>query len=71
VNEITPTLRILRGNPSDDEIAAVVVVLTAASGSAEPRVNADNPVSAWADPAQRLRQPPRPGPGAWQASART
>ena len=60
--------RIVRGAPSDEEVAALTVVLaTATTGAAEsprPRV-----VDRWSDPAARLRVPLHPGPGAWRASA--
>ena len=60
--------RVVRGEPSDEEVAALAVVLAAAAaGAAEsprPRV-----VDRWSDPAARLRVPLHPGPGAWRASA--
>lgn len=61
-------LRIVRGDASDEEIAALTAVLSAAAGAAEePAPTA--PRSSWADPAHRLRVPLHPGPGAWRASA--
>jgi hypothetical protein len=60
--------RIVRGAPSDEEVAALTVVLatatTGAAASPGPRV-----VDRWSDPAARLRVPLHPGPGAWRASA--
>lgn len=60
-------LRIVRGTPSDEELAALTAVLAAVShhglASLPPRR------SRWAAPAARLRTPPHPGPGAWKASA--
>jgi hypothetical protein len=58
-------IRITRGRPTDAEIAAVVAALLAFTKTeAIPA-----PRSAWADRA-RVRAPlPRPGPGAWRASA--
>jgi hypothetical protein len=61
-------LRIVRGTPSYEELAALTTVLAAAS----PRSATDIPSprgSAWAAPAARLRTPLHPGPGAWRASA--
>jgi hypothetical protein len=59
--------RIVRGEPSDEEVAAVTVVLAAAAAgpatSSRPRV-----VDRWSDPVTRLRVPLHPGPGAWRAS---
>jgi hypothetical protein len=60
-------LRILAGRPTEEELAAVTVVLLAATrpagGSAE-RV----PLSRWRTSA-RPTVGGRPGPGAWRASA--
>jgi hypothetical protein len=62
-----PVLRIVRGDPTPEELAAVTVVLTALarSGSAEQ----PTPSSGWADLSLRLRRTPVPGPGAWRNSA--
>lgn len=62
-----PLLRVVRGEPSDEELAALTAVL-AAAGS-QPVTEPPAPRSVWADPAHRLRAPLRPGPGAWRASA--
>jgi hypothetical protein len=53
--------RVVRGTPSDAELAALTVVLAAA---APPR-----PASVWAAPAARMRRPLQPGPSAWRISA--
>jgi hypothetical protein len=61
-------LRVVRGNPSDEELAALVAVVTslAASAADEP----EEPVrSAWSDRRALLRAPLTHGPGAWRASA--
>jgi hypothetical protein len=60
-----PYLRVVRGAPTPDELAALVAVLAARSvpPAAAPRVR-----SAWADPARSLRVS-RPGAGAWWRSA--
>ena len=61
----TPYLRVVRGEPTAEELAALVAVLAArAAVAAAPRVR-----SAWADPARRLSLTSRPGPGAWRRSA--
>jgi len=63
-----PVLRIVRGEPSDAELAALLAVVAARSAApAEP--TPDVP-SAWRDRAALLRRPLHPGPGAWRASAR-
>ena len=62
----TPYLRVVRGEPTAEELAALVAVLSARSVAAAP---AAGPRSAWADPARRLGLTARPGPGAWRRSA--
>jgi hypothetical protein len=68
-----PHLRILHGQPSGAEVAALVAVLAAraaAAAAAAARAGGDRPArSAWADPSRRLRTPPHPGPDAWRRSA--
>ena len=62
-----PVLRVVRGDASPDEIAALVAVLLA-----RPGVEAPPPrpaPSAWADRSRLLRRPVFPGPGAWRRSA--
>ena len=62
-----PALRVVRGDATPEEIAALVAVLLARSGGDEvPPVPAR---SAWADRSSQLRRPLRPGPGAWRRSA--
>jgi hypothetical protein len=57
--------RVVRGTPTDEELAALTVVLLAAGSP----VDAPAPVpSAWADRAATLRQPLPVGPGAWRTS---
>ncbi|CAI9407376.1 acyl-CoA carboxylase subunit epsilon [Aestuariimicrobium sp. T2.26MG-19.2B] len=59
-------LRILRGNPDDAELAAVVAVL-AAVGSTPPRETDDRPLAAgWKSYHRVLRRPLVPGRGAWR-----
>ncbi|MCW2708464.1 MAG: Acyl-CoA carboxylase epsilon subunit [Frankiales bacterium] len=59
------TLRVVRGDASPEELAAVVAVLASRSGS-EAAEETPAP-SAWAAPQLRAPLPP-PGPGAWVAS---
>ena len=59
-----PLLRVVRGNPSPQELAALVAVVAArASAAAEPEPRA-RPL--WGRPV--LRPVLTPGPGAWRAS---
>jgi len=61
-----PLVRVLRGDPTPDELAALVAVLAAASGGG--KAPAPRRPSEWSRPARRLRTPHHPGPGAWRAS---
>jgi acyl-CoA carboxylase epsilon subunit len=62
-------LRVVRGEPTAEELAVVTALVTAAGTSAP-----DEPAPAlrgrWSDPAHSTRQPVRPGPGAWRAALR-
>jgi hypothetical protein len=67
-----PVLRVVRGDASPEEIAALVATLTAvaaarsrAAAAAEPA-----PVAAdWNARARLLRAPVRPAPGGWRRSS--
>jgi len=71
VTELQPLLRVVRGQPTDEEAAALAVVL-AAKLAARPAPGRAGPASTggWADRARALRTPPAPGPGSWRNSAR-
>ena len=58
--------RVVRGTPSDAELAALTVVLAAAL-SPEPAAPT-RPASVWTAPAARMRRPLQPGPDAWRTS---
>jgi Acyl-CoA carboxylase epsilon subunit len=61
-----PLLRVVRGEPSAEELAALTVVLTALSQPRERRRAV--PVGGWADNGAAHRRPLRPGPGGWRAA---
>ena len=62
-----PLLRILTPGATDEEIAALVAVISAmAAAGAEERTR--RPTPAWSAPARRVRTTLRHGPGAWRAS---
>ena len=63
----SPVLRVIRGDATPEEIAAVVAVLLSRSAAAEPGPR--RAPSAWADRSRLLRRPPFPGPDAWRRSA--
>jgi hypothetical protein len=62
---VTPHLRVLRGNPTPEELAALVTVLTTRARPAYLPPPTQRPL--WSDQARRLGLP-RPGPTAWRAS---
>ncbi|HWH30484.1 MAG TPA: acyl-CoA carboxylase subunit epsilon [Mycobacteriales bacterium] len=62
---VRPLLRVVRGNPTPEEIAALVAVLALRGPAVEPE---PVPPSRWASRAAGLRRPLSPGPGAWRAS---
>jgi hypothetical protein len=67
-----PVLRVIRGDATPEEVAALVAALmTRASGPVGPPApEPSRPVrSAWSDGARRLRTPIHPAPGAWRRSA--
>ena len=69
-----PYLTVVRGEPTDAELAAVVTVLTArwAAGAAGTAgaAGAGSGQSEWASKHRLMRQPAHAGPGAWRASTR-
>ena len=61
-----PVLRLVRGEPTTEELAALVAVLAARSAG-EPTAEPELP-SLWRDRRPLLRAPLQPGPGSWRAS---
>jgi len=61
--------RVVRGTPSDAELAALTVVLLAAAAPAAAPPPPEP--SAWNDRAALMRRPLPVGPGAWRTSARS
>ena len=63
-----PLLRVVSGDPTPEELAALTVVVAALSQRrARRRVV---PVGAWGSFGDAHRRPLQPGPGAWRASGR-
>jgi acyl-CoA carboxylase epsilon subunit len=66
-----PLLRVVHGNPSDEETAALAVVLAAKLAAGPPAGHEParrGAASRWADRAQAMRAPLTPGPDAWRRS---
>jgi hypothetical protein len=64
-----PMLTVVRGNPSAEEIAALVAVLTARTAPASAGETAGRPRNKWSAKSRLLREPLPRGPGEWRASA--
>lgn len=63
-----PALRVVKGEPTPEELAAVTALMAAAGGDdavPAPRVRRGS----WNDPARMHRRPLLPGPNGWRASA--
>ncbi|MDR2983392.1 MAG: acyl-CoA carboxylase subunit epsilon [Nocardiopsaceae bacterium] len=66
-----PFLYVVRGTPTEDELAAVVAVLAtrARAGSAGVPLSARPVSSSWSERSRLMRESISPGPGAWRRSA--
>ena len=64
-----PALRVIRGDATPEEIAAVIAVLLARAAAVADASAAAPPPSAWADRGRLVRRPLFPGPDAWRRSA--
>jgi hypothetical protein len=63
-------LRVIRGDATPEEIAAVVAALLSRAVAADEPPAPPRPApSAWADRSRLLRRPVQPGPDAWRRSA--
>ena len=51
--QAAPVFRIVRGNPTDEDVASIVAVLAATTGTGEPP--ASGPRDLWGTPTDRLR----------------
>jgi hypothetical protein len=67
-HEQRPLLRIVRGTPDDDEVAALAAVVAGITARRPAEPSAHTPRSRWADRAALVRRPLPHGPGAWRAS---
>lgn len=69
-----PVLRVVRGDASPEEIAALVAVLVSRRAAGETggrtgEATAARTRSAWSDKSRLIGAPLIPGPGAWRRSA--
>ncbi|SDS32073.1 Acyl-CoA carboxylase epsilon subunit [Nocardioides scoriae] len=65
----TPLLRVVTGDPTDEELAALVAVVSALAGAARPPAGPPRRPE-WSARHRLVRGVHRHGPGAWRASAR-
>ncbi len=60
---------VVHGDATPEQLAALVAVLSAASGGEEPA--SDGSTSTWAAHSAAMRHPVNHGPGAWRTSLRS
>lgn len=65
-----PVFSVVKGSPTEDELAAVMTVLTTRLGR-QRKDDASRPArSGWSAYWRSVRSPIQPGPSAWRMSAR-
>ena len=67
-----PFLRVVRGDATPEEIAALIATFTAIAAARSSAAAQSKPapvLSQWNAPARLLRAPLHPAPGAWRRSA--
>jgi hypothetical protein len=62
-------LAVVRGNPSSEQVAALVAVLSARTGPAGVPGAGETERSEWSARSRLLREAIAPAPGGWRASA--
>ena len=67
VSEVRPALRVVRGEPTAEELA-VLTALVAVAGSGGGSAAEPPSRGRWNDPAALHRSPLLAGPGAWRAT---
>ncbi|MCK2221264.1 acyl-CoA carboxylase subunit epsilon [Actinomadura sp. ATCC 31491] len=63
----TPHLRVVRGDATPEELAALVVALATRQAAPEPAPRPQP--QRWRNPARGMRKPVLPGKSAWRMSA--
>jgi hypothetical protein len=64
-----PVLRVIRGDATPEEIAAVVAALLSRAAASDAPPPPRPAPSAWSDRSRLLRRPVHPAPDAWRRSA--
>jgi hypothetical protein len=65
-----PQLRVVKGEPTAEELAAIAAIVTAAASAASADAPAPPLRGRWNDPARMHRRPLLSGPGGWRAALR-
>jgi hypothetical protein len=64
-----PPIRVVRGNPTPEELAAALTVVQARAAAATGGEPVRRGPDEWSDPARTVpRRVPQPGPRAWRTS---
>ena len=69
MTEPGPVLRVIRGDATPEEIAAVLAVLLSRAAASDAAPPARPAPSAWSDRSRLVRRPLFAGPDAWRRSA--
>jgi hypothetical protein len=64
-----PVLRIAKGDPTPEELAALVAVISARAAAIPAATSDPTTASDWATYWRNHTRPLHPGPGRWRASA--
>jgi hypothetical protein len=67
---VTEPVRVIKGNPTEEELAALLMVLRGRASNAEVPPDTPPADNGWSAYWRSVRAPIRPGPGVWRASAR-
>jgi hypothetical protein len=65
-----PLVRVVKGDPTPEELAALTAVVSAKLASAQAREPGTERVSDWASYWRNVRHPLQHGPGGWVRSGR-
>lgn len=64
-----PPIRVVRGNPTPEELAAALAVVRVRAAAASAEGSTPRAPDVWSDPARTVpRALPTPGPGAWRTT---
>ncbi|WP_181766755.1 acyl-CoA carboxylase subunit epsilon [Streptomyces albidus (ex Kaewkla and Franco 2022)] len=64
-----PPIKVVRGNPTPEELAAALAVVRARAAAVASAGSESRPDQEWSDPARTVpRRVPHPGPKAWRTT---